>query len=65
LNAFNHDNKAGTEVSKGGSKTFEHLNDMEESVITIGVCCMKKKMSSKPMQKILQQLDEYQDLQII
>jgi hypothetical protein len=49
-----------SEVSKSGSKTF----DYDDGKIKVGVCCMEKKLKSKPMQAILSYMAQYNDLVI-
>jgi len=54
-----------SEIGKLGSKTFEILADSNaDGKITVGVCCMEKKLNSKPMQNILEQLGRYPDMLI-
>ena len=33
--------------------------------ISVGVCCMAKKLKSKPMQSIIKNLKKYKELQVI
>jgi len=37
------------EIGKLGSKTFEILADNVATQTSVGVCCMEKKLNSKPM----------------
>jgi hypothetical protein len=53
------------EIGKNGSKTFEILADNIPAQTSVGVCCMEKKLNSKPMQNILEQLGRYPDMNII
>ena len=39
-------------------------NDIKEKMIHVGVCCMEKKLKSKPMQAILSYMAQYNDLVI-
>lgn len=48
-------------MQKSYSKTDENIKDKSEKII-VGVCCMKKKLKSKPMQAILTILkDKFSD----
>ena len=53
------------------SKTILDLNsehkdtdEIVEKMIHVGVCCMAKKLQSKPMQSIIKNLDSYNDFKI-
>lgn len=48
-------------VGKGGSP--DHMAEIDKAIV-VGVCCMEKKLLSKPMQSIIKNLASYNELQI-
>lgn len=44
--------------------SVDYLAEIDRFV-TVGICCMEKKMNSKPMQSIINNLSLYKDLKLI
>ena len=50
--------------SRGGGNSPNNINELDKPIV-VGVCCMEKKLLSKPMQSIIKNLAQYKELHII